>query len=184
MLVYTSIYSGWYILVYTMDFLQYQLKWCQFGLTPQSLYNRHLWCHYRNECIPAPVPETLILNIKKTIVLPRLTLPWRMQGTRIRCRPSPASECVLAFTIDFWVFQHQFMLHTIFQASSPYQTVQTCSSLVLIASAVTVTAVWRDCGRNTDLTSQGLFCCLQSSNLWFVSLFRRNLDEVEQCCYQ
>ncbi len=55
-----------------------------------SLYSRYLRCHYRNECIPAPVPETLILNIKKKNCLVDAT------DTPVKHARNPASDVAQA----------------------------------------------------------------------------------------
>jgi hypothetical protein len=123
-----------------MDFGQYPLKWCQFGLPPQIKYNRYLWWHYRNECIAlytSTCPQNINFKYQKKLVC----FDW------LHAR-NPASDVAQAglcpvFTI-FSVLQHQFNLHTIFQASPPYQTLQTCSSLVRIATAVT--GLWAQYG--------------------------------------
>ena len=159
------------------DFRQYPFKWCQFGLTPQSLYNQYLWCHYRNECI-ALYTSTCPRNINfKYMLICLVDATDSMQGTLDPMSPKPCvlpllssefcsiSSCCIQYFKLLLHIRHFKLVHRL-SWSQP---------------------LWRDCERNTDLTSQGLFCCLQSSNfniLWFVSLFRRNLDEVEQCCYQ
>ena len=106
-----------------------------------NLYNRYLWCHYRNECIAlytSTCPRNINFKYQKKIDLLRLTLHARNPASDV----AQAGLCP-AFTI-FWVLQHQFILHTIFQASPPYQTLQTCSSLVRIATAVT--GLWAQYG--------------------------------------